>query len=76
MRVTPGEVMMDLRRQREVLQHSKSNLSEMDDWIESSKKIISRMAQRTLFMSALWWLIVLLLLAVIALIVYLKFVRK
>ncbi len=70
-----GDIMIDLRRQRDVLTHSKANLEETDNWIASSGRVLRSMAQQTMCMSALWWFIVLVLLAIIGIIIYVKFIR-
>jgi vesicle transport through interaction with t-SNAREs protein 1 len=70
-----SDIMIDLRRQRDVLIHSKDNLEETDNWINSSSRVLRSMAQHTMCMSALWWLIVLFLLLIIVVIVYVKWLR-
>lgn len=72
---TGSEIMIDLRRQRDVLTNSKANLEETDSWVQGSSRILRSMANHTMCMSALWWVIVLFLLLIIAIIVYVKWLR-
>eukprot|EP00455_Lapot_gusevi_P013775 TRINITY_DN1679_c0_g1_i4.p1 TRINITY_DN1679_c0_g1~~TRINITY_DN1679_c0_g1_i4.p1 ORF type:complete len:163 (-),score=31.47 TRINITY_DN1679_c0_g1_i4:179-667(-) len=70
-----SDIMVDLRKQRDVLSHSKSALDETDQYLFDSRRVLWRMQQRTLFMKLLWCVVVIFLLLMICLIVYVKWIK-